>query len=275
MLLTKGDVQLVVTPETGGSISAFRWRGIPVFRNAPENNRKVLDSSNFPLVPYSNRIAYARFGGFRTIPNFPEIEPLHLIHGTGFLAAWRIVSEGHIRHVYDGPNWPSPFTADQRFELHENGYTHHIGITNDGNTLMPAGLGIHPYFPREGAWLDIALTGKWVSDKDRIPQKLEPLSERPDWLTDKPIDNSFTGRKGDIHIHWPTHSLTIQPDNDLSHTVIYCPPGQDFFCVEPVTHMTDAANRTGANAMRMIAPHDSWHVKTRFVVQEGSSGLQL
>jgi hypothetical protein len=36
-------------------MSAFRGRGKLVFRDPAENNRKVLDSSNYPLVPYSNR----------------------------------------------------------------------------------------------------------------------------------------------------------------------------------------------------------------------------
>jgi aldose 1-epimerase len=264
MRLVRGDIELLVAPETGGSVSAFRWRGIPIFRDAPAHNRNVLESGNYPLVPYSNRIAFARFGSFQASPNFPEIEPLHLIHGTGFLASWEVLDAGHLRHAYAGPGWPGPFTAEQRFELHDDGYTHHLSIRNDCDTAIPAGLGLHPHFTRAGARLDITLDGKWINDKNRIPERLEPLTTMPDWFNGDPIDNGFTGRKGDIHIHWPSHSLTMRPDDALSHTVIYCPPGGEFFCVEPVTHMIDAANRHGTEGMRLIAPGECWSVKTRF-----------
>jgi aldose 1-epimerase len=266
MRLAKGDIELILQPETGGSMSRFRWRGNPIFRDAPDGNSNVLDSGNYPLVPFSNRIAYARFDEFQTLPNCPEIEPVHLIHGTGFLAAWDAIGDGHLRHVYCGPHWPGPFTAEQRFELHDDGYTHHIGITNDGDKTIPAGLGIHPHFPRTDARLTIALAGQWINGDDRLPQKWQPLTDNLDWFDGSLIDGGFTGRQGDIHIDWPTHRLTIRPDDDLSHTVIYCPQRRDFFCIEPVTHMIDAANRGGTDAMRTIAPGESWWVKTRFIV---------
>jgi aldose 1-epimerase len=273
MRLSNDDIELIIQPETGGSVSAFRWQGKPVFRDAPQDNQDVLRSSNYPLVPYSNRIASARFGDFRTVPNCPQIEPLHLIHGTGFLAKWDVIGEAHLQHVYDGPDWPGPFTSHQYFELCDDGYCHHIAITNDGDQPIPAGLGIHPHFPRAQAHLEISLSGKWLNGQSRIPQKWEPLDQMPEWLGGELIDEVFTGRKGEIRIDWPTHRLTIMPDDDLSHTVIYCPPDRDFFCVEPVTHMIDAANRSGEDAMRLLAPGEKWSVKTRFsVVARGQQG---
>lgn len=267
MRLSNDEIELIIQPEIGGSMSAFRWRGKPIFRDAPKGNRAVLQSSNYPLVPYSNRIAFARFGDFQTVPNYPEIEPLHLIHGTGFLAAWEVTGDGRLQHAYDGRDWPGPFTASQYFELCEDGYCHHISITNDGDYPIPAGLGIHPHFPRARARLDIVLDGYWVGDNNHIPQRWKPLTKMPEWFAGRLIDAGFTGRKGDIQIDWPTHRLTIRPDDDLSHTVIYCPPGRDFFCVEPVSHMIDAANRSGSDAMRMLLPGETWEVKTRFSVE--------
>ncbi len=264
--LANDAIELIIRPDIGGSVFAFRWRGRPIFRDTPDSVQRALDASNYPLVPYSNRIAFARFGKFRTQPNLPDLEPLHLIHGTGFLAEWEVVGDRHLRHVYNGPDWPGEFTAYQQFELHDDGYSHHIGMTNDSDSDIPAGLGIHPHFPRAGAELDIELSGKWINDDDRIPYRHDALTEVPDWFTDELIDNGYTGRKGDIQIRWPRHALTIRPDDDLAHTIIFSPPDRDFFCVEPVSHMIDAANRTGSDAMRMLAPGENWTVKTRFIV---------
>jgi aldose 1-epimerase len=48
-----------------------------------------------------------------------------------------------------------------------------------------------------------------------------------------------------LEIDWPARGLglTITPSQELTTTVVFTPERQDYFCVEPVSHATDAINR--------------------------------
>lgn len=54
----------------------------------------------------------------------------------------------------------------------------------------------------------------------------------------------FGGWDGRAEIHWREHDMTlsIEADAAFTHLVVYVPPGQDFFCVEPVSHANDGFN---------------------------------
>jgi hypothetical protein len=59
------------------------------------------------------------------------------------------------------------------------------------------------------------------------------------------VDTVYTGREGAITIHWPDTGLraTMTPGDNLPFTVVYTPAADDYICVEPVSHATDAVNR--------------------------------
>jgi len=52
------------------------------------------------------------------------------------------------------------------------------------------------------------------------------------------LDNCFDGWDGHAAIVWPQRHLRLDLEATvpLRHLVIYVPPGQSFFCVEPVSH---------------------------------------
>src|SRR5947209_7338157 len=112
--LTAGDYRLVLAPEIGGAIARFDWQRQPLMRAG--FGRSVLEAACFPLVPFSNRIAYGRFkAGERQVrlsANFPGVDHLHPLHGFGWLAAWTPVSTGPmhaiLRHSYESGEWPWP-----------------------------------------------------------------------------------------------------------------------------------------------------------------------
>jgi aldose 1-epimerase len=49
-------------------------------------------------------------------------------------------------------------------------------------------------------------------------------------------------------VEWPERGarLIMRAQAPLDFLVIYTPPGRDFFCVEPVSHVTDAVNLAAA-----------------------------
>jgi aldose 1-epimerase len=76
------------------------------------------------------------------------------------------------------------------------------------------------------------------------------------------LDNCFAGWDGEAHAVWASDApaLRIEAEAPFRHLIVYTPPGQDFFCVEPVSHMNDPINRmdsTADNGLRILAPGET------------------
>lgn len=286
--VTIGDglAEVEVAPAEGGCLTAFRWYAgdgvIDWLRPAPSGpGFAPNDSACFPLVPYSNRIRDGRFTfrdrDWRLAPNFAPSP--HSIHGHGWKLPWQLATRGksevclHYRH--DGSDWPAPYLAEQRLSLSEGALTVEIAVTNEGETPMPAGLGLHPYFPRTpNCRLTAPVGNMWATDAEVMPTELvlppadaDPAAGLlPEWA---PLDNCFTAFGGEAIIDWPDYgaSLTLECDPALAFLVIYTPPGKDFFCVEPVSHCTDAVNLAAAGqentGLRVLEPGERFAASVR------------
>ncbi|WP_158241501.1 aldose 1-epimerase [Novosphingobium sp. TH158] len=274
--------RLVLDPDRGGSIVAFEWNGNAVMRQACGPG--VLDAACFPLVPFSNRIAQGRFtfeGKEITIaPNFPGTgnQP-HPMHGFGWLANWTVAQSAPDRavlaHEYDGGEWPGPYHAEQVFTLLPQGLEVELAVTALGNDPMPAGLGFHPYFPRDADTVYHGLhRGEWQTGNDGLPRSLLLKDRAVDWWHGQPVggrtvDMVYTMREGMLRISWPSRGMavTIDPDPLLSCTTVYVPEGETFFCVEPVSHRTDAINARGLDRMRVLQPGETLKAGMRLRIQ--------
>lgn len=270
--LAAGDYGLEFAPERGGSVLRFDWRGQPIFR--PAVGPSVLDTGCFPLVPFSNRIAHGRFAAHgrevRLAPNFPGSDHPHPLHGFGWLAAWEVVEAGDahavLEHRYPGGEWPWPYVAHQQFRLTADGLEMGLALTNRGSDPMPAGLGFHPYFPRDADTRYLGLhRGEWSNSADCLPKSLDLRGAAIDWWAGQPVgsrsvDTVYTDREGPLDIAYPSRGFAVRltPSENLPFTVVYSPSGEPFFCVEPVSHATDAVN---AGGMAWIAPGETMAVE--------------
>ncbi len=271
--LHNNDIALIIDPQRGGGILRFDWRDQPIFHPARMNEEGPLALANFVMVPFSNRIANGQFSfngqSVTLVPNYPAASAQHPIHGHGWTGQWQIVAKSedtlHLRYEHPGGRWPWLYVCDQIMTLTPDGYLHRVSITNTGEITMPAGLGFHPYFPRSKAKLHTSFDGFWQTSGDGLPtrwiSKVGPycLSD------DDPVDTVFTGRKSPLLIDWPQHQLIIEPDFDLPETHIFAPAGEDYFCIEPVSHITDAINRGG---LRTVEAGETWSTQVQFCVTE-------
>ena len=270
--LAAGDYELTVAPAIGGSIRSFTWRGEALMRTAQGSS--VLDAACFPLVPFSNRIAHGRFEWMgrevQLKPNFPGTDHPHPLHGFGWISEWDIIEAecdyALLEHRYPGGDWPWPYIARQSIRLGKKGLVLELSLTNLGEGNMPAGLGFHPYFPRdEQTQLHALHTGEWLNDADGLPVELRERNEPIDWWEEQPVsertvDTVYCGRSGDIRVSWPSRgiALSIACDPSLSCTSVFVPELADWFCVEPVSHATNAVNSTADNlGMVAIGPNES------------------
>lgn len=280
--LTSDAARLEVCPDAGASVARYQTMadGKPVewLRSASAETLRQgdpLGMSCFPLVPFSNRIRRGRFefqGRQVTLPLNRSDMP-HTIHGHGWQAAWTVSDRSAdaltLEYVHAADAWPYPYRARQHFRLTDAALSITLEVENTGSEAMPGGLGLHPYFNRrDGARVAAAVHGVWLTDDEVMPTEL--ASVPTDWRLSEgldvdavALDNGFTGWTGHARIDWPAsrQALTIEADAAFRFLVVFTPPGADFFCVEPVSHCTDAFNMGAAGrndtGMAALSPGES------------------
>ena len=197
----------------------------------------------------------------------------HAIHGHGFRTPWAVVdwspAEAVLEQRHRVGEWPWTYRATQRITLTAATLTLELAVTNESETTMPAGLGWHPYFPRTSqTTLTAHVTGLWLTDAEILPVAcVAPPPDRDPGrglLVDQvALDNAFVGWDGQAIVAWPERraKLRLAARGPLGTLVVYTPPGESFFCVEPVSHITDAFNLAAAGrtdtGMLTLAPSES------------------
>jgi len=255
--ISHGQYSAGIDPNVGGSLAYWRT-GHDLVRPAGEGETDPGQFGCFPLVPYSNRIRDGRFEfGGQTIQlplNFGD-HP-HSIHGHGWQGAWDVVSQGpseaRLQFRHEAGDWPFSYLAEQHFCLDDDGLSIDLTVANLSDRPMPCGFGWHPYFPATPqARVEAMVDGVWLTDDEIMPTAWCELPTnwnlpKGSLVAEMASDNLFTGWDGRARIIWPEHGvgLTIRASGNLGYLVVFTPPGENFFCVEPVSHCTDAFNRT-------------------------------
>jgi aldose 1-epimerase len=287
--LYAGPARAVIAPGIGGALAALERDAVPVLRPTSAeavSAGNVRDFACYPLVPYSNRIAGATLhwdGVAHSLArNFGD-HP-HAIHGNGWQRAWRLVAHGpghaelELDHTPTGAHtaeWPFAYHAVQHYVLDAETLAVTLTLTNTDARSAPAGLGWHPYFPRDPRTaLQFVARGAWLTDDTRLPTAHVTLPSAWDFATPRVIgatalDNVFTGWRAPARLRQAQAGLAVSVDADpaCAFLVVYIPPGRDFLAVEPVTHMTDAFNRASSGetdtGTRRLAPGETFSCTMR------------
>jgi aldose 1-epimerase len=280
--LAQGALSLALAPAAGGAVAGFACRGRPVLRAPAAGARHADQLACFPLVPFSNRVRDGVFcyrgREIRLPPNHFDPHPLH---GDGWQAVWQVseasATVAGLAYEHAGrAGWPWPYRAEQSFTLEPRGLAARLVLRNLAAEPFPAGLGFHPYFPRAGARLTTDLDGVWLSDATRIPTEWAELPAHWNFsrglaLAGLDIDHCFTGWSGEAILSWPYGSCRITAPPPLDKLVIYVPPGEDFFCIEPVSNVNDGFNLRSrgvpATGVRDLAPGEAFAVEMRLLLE--------
>ncbi len=238
-------------PDLGGSIAGL-WLSdgladTAVLRSTePAELGTSRQSGCYPLVPYSNRLGYRRFRWLgqdhSTAPNFDD-NP-HSVHGVAWQRAWSVVdssagqAELQYSHTPDA-HWPFAFTVRQRFVLTPDALEVHLAFTNQHTQTQPVGLGWHPYFPkRQRSRLHIELAERWDSDASGLPTRHVPQPGIDADVAHLAFDNCFGGWKGPARIR--DEKLSLRLTSSAPYLVVFTPGDKPYYCVEPVTHVSNA-----------------------------------
>lgn len=155
--------------------------------------------------------------------------------------------------------FPCPFTAEIIYGIRPAGMSHLLRIRNDGDRAIPLGVGFHTAFATpdgEDVRLEIPHRpeGAWVTDGVRhLPDGvLRPWSEAEEALLSGRTGVSGVGfsamyrqpeAERTARIHRRNGVVRYQFDAKYAHGVCWNQGGtHGFFCIEPMSWMTDAPN---------------------------------
>ncbi len=248
----------------------------------PTNNS--FEVGSFVLVPYSNRL----FGGQLLSPNgtltLPRNHP-HSdvpVHGIGWQKNWQLVSSEPQRlvlgysHLSD-THWPYDHSCEQTVTLKRSHVQFNLKLLNLSEQSMPAGLGFHPWFALDKeCQLRFGSSTVWLQDARGWPMLEMPTSGQQDFDFSRwrkahaVIQNHCHSRwSGLAELKRPEKKLSLQisASPNLNHLIVYRKPGQDWLCLEPVSHATGAMSlphvKIGHTGHHILAPGESMEVWMR------------
>ena len=288
--LASGPFGLTLCPEVGGSIVRLAGWGRDLLRPAGDADvaaRDPLRMAAYVLLPFSNRVRDARFSfegrEYHLARNFGS-EP-NAIHGNGWQRAWRVARAGaseavlalHHDPARDGAEaWPFAYEAEQTYRVGPDGVDVQLLVRNVDDRRMPAGLGLHPFFPLTPATrLTARVEGVWQNDSRNLPATHAAVPPAWDLSAGEPVaplslDNCFTGWAGTAVVDWPDRRLrlTLEASPVLRSLVVFVPRAHDYFCVEPVSNINDGFNLAAAGVphtgVAVLAPGETLAGSIRF-----------
>lgn len=277
--IKSGDARLVLAPSLGGGIARLDVDGKPLLRpwNGDEANPFSLACN--PLVPFSNRISQGGFEwqgkSYQLEPNLPgEAFP---IHGDGFQKSWiaEPFEHGCLLELDNGSYGPLRYRASQNFTLTENSLDVVLAVTNTASDVLPFGMGLHPWFPRDDKTkLCFEAKTVWEETSQHLPSAEYPVESRPAWdfseLKPLPADwinNAFVGWSGETSIEQGAEavSCSIKASNSMSTAIVFSPSERaDFFCFEPVSHPVDAFHLPNFPGLQSLEPGEKIEASFQF-----------
>lgn len=292
--LENGIQRLRFVPEIGGSVTDWSARQgdawVPIMRRAREPLERSSAGASFTLAPYSNRL---RDGRFRFQDRTYQLRGAekHAIHGDVRDRPWRLTrhdaSEALLElRSKDFPdlNFPFPFDARVRYVLDGRKLVTGLVLTNAGSEPMPAGGGFHPYFNRalaghdENVELRFHVSGVYPAGDPPLPTG-PPVALPPeqDFSERRPLDvtldHCFAGWDGAAEMHWPVSGVSVQmqANEAFGHLILYSPPGEPFFALEPVANVNDGFNLAAAGqegtGVVMLEPGHSLEMEFRLILE--------
>jgi len=273
--LHAGALRLAVRPDLGGVVAGLWHRQTPILRSTePGMLEQSRAAAMYPLLPYSNRLGYRRFRwkghDYTTRANVADSP--HSMHGIGWQRPWQILSSNAVElvlgldHTGDD-DWPFAFEARQYFELAPDSLTVRLQFTNRAAVEQPVGLGWHPYFvKRQRSRLHIDVSGRWESDATRLPTRKVAQPGIDADVSHLEFDHCFDGWHGPARIRDERFSLQLV--SDLEHLVVYTPHDKEYFCVEPVSHVSNAIHMAepASHGLAGLAPGETLEASMRLEV---------
>lgn len=288
--LSAGSLRAEILPAVGGALAAFYETvgaaRIDYLRAAPEGAETPLQAACFPMVPFFSWLKGDRLAHEGRVVELPPsgMGFVHALHGFGWTSAWQVeeISAGHavLVHRHPAGAWPWAYRVRQTIRLHGEGLAIELDVTNEAASAMPVGLGLHAYFADPANLkLETGVTSMHLMSEEGVPYAADAQAPavaamRSGEALPRGLNNIFEGWSRRAALRWPAHGLAIEAESPFDFLCVYSPEGEDFCCIEPVTHTTNAFNAPvvpwGVTGARTLERDSTFSARCRFLpLREG------
>lgn len=259
--IAAGGYRACILPEKGGQLAWLRQDGVDLL-NAPSadiENPLPRDLAMFPMTPFAGRVENAEFswrGETYKLPAHAD-EP-HSLHGTGWQAAWEIVeqTECSVLLEHAGAIGPLKHVSRLEYRVSGEGLATTLSVTNTADRPLPFGLGLHPWFPSEGAGeMRFAAERFWLEAPGGIPADAISLPPELDFAQGGPPfshwrNNCYEGWGRELTVAYPAKDFAVQmtASETLDWLMVFNPVDWGTFCLEPQSQLPAAHNKAGEGA---------------------------
>lgn len=151
--------------------------------------------------------------------------------------------------------FPFASTLTVTYTLRADGLHMDVRASNDGDTDMPFGFAVHPYFSKRGdanrVYIKVPVRRVYEADENLIPTgKIVPapadmtLCDDFHSVESLYLDNVFRGMTSDMEaeILYDDVEVHISGSDCLRNAVVFTPHNRNGFCIEPQTCATNFLN---------------------------------
>jgi aldose 1-epimerase len=285
-----------IAPAVGGSVTRLDLHsGAAVHPILRPSDAAVLaregaaQAAMHPLLPFANRVP----GNVIDLVEPPlTLQPnvageSCALHGIGWQRGWRVVAAREDRCalelVVPQGEWAFGFRAVQTFSVQDGEFRAEIAIENTYDRTIPVGLGFHPYFVRAaGMTLKFHAERFWLEGPGHLPTDAISLPPELDFSAPAPLpeawrNNCYSGWDGRAALHDPARGLelNLRASLPLRDLMLYVPPGEGYFCLEPQSHTTGAVTRVRgrqpATPLRILAPGERLAAEMTIVAEQSGA----
>lgn len=197
------------------------------------------------MAPWPGRLANGRFEWDGATVQLPRTHGRHAIHGLGWAAPWRVDAAASDRASLSldlaREGWPMGGRVTETIQLRGDRLVLEGGIEAD--RPMPAALGWHPWFRRDGEVRLRVDADATLETRGMLPTgTVRPVTRHSDLragpaLANRRLDDAFVGARSPVVARWHDLELEIAFEPSPATVVVFTPPGR--FCVEPQTAWPD------------------------------------
>ncbi len=264
VVLANDELELALLPEYGARLHSLRFRGRELLRTPADltaYEREPFFWGAFVMAPWCNRTT--------TDPLSIAGQEVHLpanfsdgtaIHGQVYLRPWQRTGERAFSVTHSGDGWPWRYRASLAVELAGRTVRLVQQVTNESDSAMPAGVGIHPWFAGQ-PW--VAIHGELVyrsntsAESEPVPVTGE-LDLRSTRAMAKGVDATWVELADPAaEVSWPDVTLVYRCLTATPHIVAANLADIDAIALESETHAPRGLSRRAAGepgALTLLDP---------------------
>ena len=286
LALGEGPVRVELLPGLGGRLHRLQAFGHDLLRTPADPAVHARDPflwGGYLMAPWCNRIAAvpAPFGGqIVDLPsNFPDGSAMH---GQVYAAPWQVKADGTLSVRGGGDGWPWPYECTLRADVDDAVLSIHLALTNRGESPMPGGIGLHPWFRGP---LEVRVRADQVVPSNTDPAaRLEPVSGPFDLREMRPMPIGLHAAwlataDPALEMQWPVGvRASVHVISDAAAWIVAASPSDlDAVAIEPQTQAAYGLERLLAGepgAMQPIGPGATMRLRIELTFASSEAGTR-